>query len=236
MHTARNSALADSLPVLFGYLPMGMAFGLLLESQGYSWIWSAAMGLIIFAGAAQFIAVGLLAAHTGLFEVAVTTLLLNSRHIFYGLSMLSRYKAAGREKIYLIFALTDETYSILSTQTRTFSSHQEQRQYQLWVTALNQSYWIIGCTLGALIGSVIQVDTSGLEFTLPALFMVLVIEQYKVTRKWFPFIIALVSASIALLLFSKDSMLLVAIALTLSLLLSYRKIQNPDTLSNNLPH
>jgi 4-azaleucine resistance transporter AzlC len=231
MLAARSAAMSDSLPVFFGYVPMGMAFGLLLESQGFPWFWATLMGLVIFAGAAQFLAVGLLASNAGLVEVGVTTLLLNSRHIFYGLSMLSRYQFGGWQKQYLIFGLTDETYSILSSRIRQFSSPQEQRSYQLWVTGLNHSYWVTGCTLGALIGSMVHFNTAGLEFTLPALFMVLVIEQYKTTRKWFPFIIALISAALALILFSKSSMLLVSIILTLSLLLGYRRYQ--PTISHN---
>lgn len=222
MLAARSAAMSDSLPVFFGYVPMGMAFGLLLESQGFPWFWATIMGLVIFAGAAQFLAVGLLASNAGLVEVGVTTLLLNSRHIFYGLSMLSRYKSGGWKKQYLIFGLTDETYSILSSRTRQFSSPDEQCSYQLWVTGLNHGYWVGGCTFGALIGSVVQVNTTGLEFTLPALFMVLVIEQYKTTQKWFPFVIALFSAALALTLFAKSSMLLASIILTLSLLLGYR--------------
>jgi 4-azaleucine resistance transporter AzlC len=232
MLAARNAAMSDSLPVFFGYVPMGMAFGLLLESQGFPWFWATLMGIVIFAGAAQFLAVGLLASNAGLVEVGVTTLLLNSRHIFYGLSMLTRYQSGGWQKLYLIFGLTDETYSILSSRVRKFASPQEQRSYQLWVTGLNQSYWVIGCTLGALLGTMVQFNTSGLEFTLPALFMVLVIEQYKATRMLFPFIIALISATLALMLFAKSSMLLVSIILTLSLLLGYRKA-SPQTAGDN---
>ncbi|PID42658.1 MAG: branched-chain amino acid transporter AzlC [Proteobacteria bacterium] len=223
MQHIRQYAVTDTLPVLFGYVPMGMAFGLLLESQGYGWYWATAMGVFIFAGAAQFLAVGLLAAHAGLLEVAVTTLLLNSRHVFYGLSMLARYRAKGMERFYLIFGLTDETYSLLSAQTRTFDNVAEQNRYQLWVTGLNHSYWVVGCTSGALLGTLASFNTRGLEFTLPALFLVLAIEQYKVTRKIFPFVIATIAATVSLTLFETDNMLLISISLTLCLLLGYRK-------------
>ncbi|PIE43270.1 MAG: branched-chain amino acid transporter AzlC [Gammaproteobacteria bacterium] len=233
MQTVRQYAFADSLPVLFGYVPMGMAFGLLFESQGYAWYWATIMGLFIFAGAAQFIAVGLLAAHAGWIEVAVTTLLLNSRHVFYGLSMLTRYQAKGLEKFYLIFGLTDETYSLLSAQTREFSDMARQSRYQLWVTGLNHSYWITGCTLGALLGTMASFDTQGLEFTLPALFLVLVIEQYKATQKLFPFIIAIFSAVVSLTLFDTDNLLLISISLTLGLLLGYRKAGVADKTAFN---
>lgn len=216
-----------SIPVLFGYVPMGMAFGLLLVDQDYAWYWSTIMGLVIFAGAAQFMAIGLLAAQAGMFEVAMTTLLLNSRHVFYGLSLVNHLKVRGIRKLYVIFGLTDETYSLLTAHIASRSADQlprnmEEARFQFNVTALNQSYWVSGCTLGALIGEAITFNTAGLEFTLPALFMVLVIEQYKATQKLFPFAIAFIAAVISLSLFNPESMLLISISLTLILLLGGR--------------
>ncbi len=232
MTTSINSALKITLPVLFGYIPMGMAFGLLLADQGYAWYWATLMGVFIFAGAAQFMAVGLLAAHAGMFEVAMTTLLLNSRHIFYGLSLIHNLKAKGWRRFYVIFGLTDETYSLLTAHhaSRSFTNPTNQNdndegQFQFIITALNQSYWVIGCTVGALLGSIITFDTTGLDFTLPALFMVLVIEQYKATKKVFPFAIALVCAVSTLVLFDSSSMLLISITLTLALLLGTQQLQ-----------
>lgn len=230
-----------TFPVLFGYVPMGMAFGFLLADQGYAWYWSAIMGVVIFAGAAQFMAIGLLAAHAGLFEVAMTTLLLNSRHIFYGLSLIHHLKATGWRKLYIIFGLTDETYSLLTAHNAVRSQRaqsdnlhlrdvsptpndQEEGQFQFTVAALNQSYWVIGCTLGALLGGAMTFDTTGLEFTLPALFMVLVIEQYKATQRLFPFLIALVCAVTSLTLFDSDSMLLISITMTLAILLGKHQL------------
>jgi len=224
-----KDALKTTLPVLFGYVPMGMAFGLLLADQGYAWYWATLMGLLIFAGAAQFMAIGLLAAHAGLFEVAMTTLLLNSRHVFYGLSLIHSLKAKGWRRLYVIFGLTDETYSLLTahhaTSNQKYQTNEDEGKFQFIITALNQSYWVAGCTLGALLGSIITFDTTGLDFTLPALFMVLVIEQYKATRKLFPFIIALICAVTSLTLFDSDSMLLISITMTLVLLLGTQQFQ-----------
>lgn len=232
MITSIKDALKITLPVLFGYIPMGMAFGLLLADQGYAWYWATLMGVFIFAGAAQFMAVGLLAAHAGMFEVAMTTLLLNSRHVFYGLSLIHNLKAKGWRRLYVIFGLTDETYSLLTAHHATLGlkdqkgkTNDDEGQFQFIITLLNQSYWVIGCTLGALLGSIITVDTTGLDFTLPALFMVLVIEQYKATRKIFPFAIALVCAVSTLMLFDSSSMLLISIIMTLALLLGTQKLQ-----------
>lgn len=229
-----SNSFKTTLPVLFGYAPMGMAFGLLLADQGYAWYWATLMGVLIFAGAAQFMAIGLLAAHAGLFEVAMTTLLLNSRHIFYGLSLIHHLKAKGWRKLYIIFGLTDETYSLLTAHhamkshngvsNNTPSADKEEGVFQFIITALNHSYWVLGCTVGALLGSAITFDTTGLDFTLPALFMVLVIEQYKATQKLFPFAIALICAITSLMLFNSDSMLLISITMTLTLLLGKQQL------------
>lgn len=215
------SPFQATLPVLFGYVPMGMAFGLLMANAEYAWYIAPLMGLLIYAGAAQFLAVGLLAAQAGLLEVAVTTLLLNSRHLFYGLSLMHRFKAHGWRRFYLIFGLTDETFSLLSA--RPYRPDADETAAQVRITALNQSYWVLGCALGALLGQALRIDTTGLEFTLPALFIVLVIEQYRSVRRLFPFLVALLAAAVTFLVGATDQMLLVSISLALSLLLLSHK-------------
>ena len=226
-----RSALSKTAPVMFGYVPMGMAFGVLFSELGYSWYFATLMGVVIFAGAAQFMAVGLLAAGAGMIEVAITTLLLNSRHIFYGLSLLKEFKVKGWRRWYLIFGLTDETYSLLTSLKHARQKEDQANKQdadslskeQLTITALNQSYWVLGCTLGALLGELLgknaNFDTQGLEFTLTALFMVLVIEQYKAVKTLAPFLIALTCGAIALYFAQPQNMLLVSLSLTLALLL-----------------
>ncbi|MCB1868243.1 MAG: AzlC family ABC transporter permease [Gammaproteobacteria bacterium] len=214
-----GTALRASLPVMFGYVPLGMAFGMLFQDLGYPWYFATLMGVLVFAGAAQFMAVGLLAAHAGLLEVAVSTLALNSRHIFFGLSLISRYSCRGVKKLYLIFGLTDETYSLITGTP--VPSHCRESDYYLAITALNQSYWVVGCTLGALLGRLIDLDTRGMEFALTALFLVLLIEQWNKLREPFPFLLAAVCGLGALALF-KEQMLLVSIALSVLLLILRR--------------
>lgn len=194
---------------MFGYVPLGMAFGILFQDLGYPWYFATLMGLFVFAGAAQFMAIGLLTAQAGLLEVAVSTLALNSRHIFFGLSVLGRYRARGLKKAYLIFGLTDETYSLItSTEPR---GQQDEQDYYLTITALNQSYWLVGCTLGAVAGSLADLNTAGMDFALTALFLVLLIEQWKKIRELFPFAIAMFSGMLGIVLF-REQMLLIAIA------------------------
>ena len=221
-----HSAFKTTIPVLFGYIPLGMAFGILFNDLGFHWLYAALMSITIYAGAGQFMAVGLLANHAGLMEVAITTLLLNSRHVFYGISLLNKFKVRGWRKFYLIFGLTDETYSLL-TGTRPPQDKKE-IDFYLLITALNQSYWVLGSTIGAIIGANLHVDTTGLDFTLPALFMVLAIEQYKVIRESRPFVMAAAVAFLSIWLFSRDNMLLMSILLSIIVLLVLRLKKSPD--------
>ncbi|MCB1758441.1 MAG: AzlC family ABC transporter permease [Gammaproteobacteria bacterium] len=208
---------------MFGYVPLGMAFGILFQDLGYSWYYATLMGVFVFAGAAQFMAIGLLAAQAGLLEVLISTLALNSRHIFFGLSLLGRYRGSGLQMFYLVFGLTDETYSLITTTPAPDPARQ--RDYYLAITALNQSYWVAGCTLGALLGSVTRFDTQGMDFALTALFLVLLIEQWRKVGEPLPFLLAAACGLFSLHFFAQQ-MLLVAITLSVTLLLvSYRRRQ-----------
>jgi 4-azaleucine resistance transporter AzlC len=159
--------------VAFGYIPLGMAFGVLLVGLGEDWWWSPLMSLVIFAGSAQFLAVSLLAAGASALDALVATLLLNLRHVFYSLTMLERYRDLGRGRVYAIFGLTDETFSLLAGGT----PQADDRRWVLSLTALNQFWWVLGSTLGALVGRSLPFSTEGLAFSLTALFVVLLIEQ-----------------------------------------------------------
>lgn len=211
--------LSLTLPVALGYVPLGMAFGVLFVSQlDYAWYMATAMALLVFAGSAQFLAVGLLANQAGLLEVGIAIFLLNARHLFYGLSLISELRLKGWRRWYLIFALTDESYSLI-----TALPPEQRPQERLWqIAAINQSYWVIGCTLGALIGEGVAIPTEPLAFVLPALFIVLCVEQYRVVRAPGLMLAAAALALIAFWLWA-DQMLILSIALALSmLLLTYR--------------
>lgn len=212
-----------TLPVMFGYVPLGMAFGVLFTAQlEYSWWVAPLMAVTIFAGAAQILAVGLLATQADLVAVFVAMLVLNSRHLFYGLSLLGRFAGAGWRKLYLIFGLTDETYSLLTSRKRGPDKAAEQRT-DFRITLYNQGYWIIGCTLGAWLGSRIQFDSTGIEFALVALFIVLAIEQYKALGQQRPLWMGAAAGGIAVALLPAAHQLLGAIVLVaLALLFSYR--------------
>ncbi len=208
-------ALIDSAPVTFGYIPLGAAFGLLFADLGYTWVLAPFAALIIFAGSAQFLAVGLLAAGAGYLEAFVATLVLNARHLFYGLSVLDRYPARGLARWYLMFGLTDETYSLVTTKP--VPEPADRVPYYVALTALNQSYWILGCTLGASMQSLFQLNAEGFEFALVALFVVLLLEQMTTMDVQWPLLVALV-ASIGTYALLESQFLVMAIALCVATL------------------
>lgn len=212
-----------TLPIMFGYIPLGMAFGVLFVTQlDYPWWGATLMSLTVFAGAAQLLSVGLLAAGAGLLEVFVAMFVINARHLFYGLSLLGRFRGAGWRKLYLIFGLTDETYSLLTSRPRTEDRKQEQKN-DFRITLFNQGYWVIGSTLGAWLGRAVQFDSTGIEFALVALFIVLTIEQYKVLGQSLPIWIGAAAAGLCLAVLPEDQQLIGAVILTTAtLLVSYR--------------
>ncbi|WP_440947943.1 AzlC family ABC transporter permease [Methanosarcina sp. T3] len=216
------SALKTTVPVFLGYIPLGMAFGFLIDGAGYHWIYAFLMSLFIYAGAGQFLAVALLAAGAGLTEFAIATLLLNLRHAFYGLSLLDKFSDVGKVKPYLIFALTDETYALLTT-TEVPESGSKSRFY-FYISALDHLYWVAGSVLGAGLGSLLDLNLEGMAFVLTALFVVLTIEQYFNSSVRFPFVAALGAGAASLILFSPENMLLISIILGTLILIGREKL------------
>jgi len=217
-----RSAFNVTLPILFGFLPLGIAFGLLFQELGYPWYFSTLMGIFVYAGAAQFMAIGLIGAGVGLLEIAISTFFLNSRHLFYGLAFLKIFGRWNFRKFYLIFGLTDETYALMTTIK--VPENFKRERYYLFITLFSQIYWVLGCTIGAIIGDALSFDTEGMEFAATALFVVLLIEQWIKVRKLLPFFIAFCSSCIALVLFSQH-MLLVAIILSIAAIMILRLIK-----------
>jgi len=211
-----QKAFKASVPVMMGYGVLGFAFGLLLVSFKYEWYLAPLMSVFIYAGALQFVAIGFFNAKVGFIDIAIASWFVNIRQSFYGLSFLKRFKHTGSFKKYLIFGLTDETYALLTTIKDDKSL--SKKHYYFFLTALNQSYWIIGSTLGALIGSALTFNTKGLEFSLTALFVVLCIEQYRNLQNIYPFIIGVGASILSLILVPSDKMLITSIGIALLLL------------------
>ncbi|MBP1909913.1 AzlC family ABC transporter permease [Methanolobus bombayensis] len=217
-------AIRITMPVMFGYVPIGIAFGLLVTHYGFNWLYSVLMSIVVFSGAAQFIAVALAVSGAGAIEIVLTMLFLNLRHSFFGLSLLNKFEGIGRIKAYLVLALTDETYALITGHNvpeRVSSS-----RFYAYVTGLDHLYWVTGTAMGALLGKVLNMNLNGLEFSLTALFVVLSIEKYRSAKTRFPFIAAIVSGIIAMLFAGSQNMLLVSIIIGTFLLLVYEKINN----------
>ena len=221
-----QSAFKISLPIMFGFVPLGIAFGLLFQDLGYPWYFASLMGIIVYAGAGQFMAIGFLSAGLGVVEIAMSTFFLNSRHMFYGLSFLESFGNWNIRKLYLIFGMTDETYALLTTIQVPDSFVKE--RYYLYITLFAQFYWVLGCTIGALLADILAFNTDGMEFAATALFVVLLIEQWIIVRRLLPFIVGFVSSVIALAFFI-NHMLLVAIMISIASIVFMRLIKGSES-------
>ena len=216
------TAFRYSIPVLLGYVTIGVAFGLMLSEEGYPWWLALVMSLWMYAGAGQFIAAGLFVAGTTLFEACLVQLIVNARHIAYGLSMLKRYRGFGAFKPYLVFSLTDETFALLSSlpaiPDALYSEEWEKRRlFMFYVAILDQCYWVCGSLIGAVAGTLIPFDMKGIGFALTALFIVLLIEQIQRVKKPEVFIVSGAAALLGVFLFPSRISLLAALALALLL-------------------
>ncbi|MGL1890471.1 MAG: AzlC family ABC transporter permease [Spirochaetaceae bacterium] len=184
------ASLKASSPVFFGYISIGFAYGFILVKAGFPWYYALIMCIVIFAGAAQFMAISLLLSDKSPLEIGLAVFLVNARHMVYGLSLLERFKGFKKLKKYLIYGLTDETYALLTTLETPKGSSPE--VFDFWITAFNQSYWTMGSLLGALLGTIVSFNAPGLDFALTALFIVLTIEQIKAIKKVGPFLLPII--------------------------------------------
>lgn len=225
MKSLVKTCFIHTLPVMAGYLFLGTGFGMLLHAKGYGILYSAAMSIFIYAGSMQYLAVDLLTGGASLITAAITTLMVNARHLFYGISMIDTYKDCGWRKPYLIFALTDETYSLNCSGAP--AGVEDSKTYFFLVSLFNQCYWVTGSVLGVLAGSLLPINTEGIDFALTALFVTVFVEQWKSTRDHIPALIGVFSSLLCLLLFGPANFLIPAMGMiTLSLTLYRRRKEN----------
>lgn len=215
------AAFRVTIPVLIGYLAIGIAFGLMLEAIGYNFIWAFFMSLTIYAGSGQYLGVSLLNLGAALSEVAIMTLLLNFRHIVYGLSLLEKFHAiTGFRKFYMIFSLTDETYALLTSVK--VPEKMNPSDFYFAIALLDHSYWILGSIIGSVAGALLKFDTTGVDFAMTALFVVIAVGQWKENPRHLPAIIGGVCAFISLSIIGPDNFLLPALGAIVVLLLGLR--------------
>ncbi len=207
--TIFKKALIDSIPVMMGYLVVGIAYGIYASNAGISAFQTIAMDFLIYAGSMQFVAVRLLNHTPAFLTVVLLTLLVNFRHLFYGLPLIEEYKEAKGVKAYLIYALTDETFAL--TQQKLKLDKKDRIRYYFFITLLDQSYWVLGSILGVVIFRFIPFSTNGVEFAMTALFTVLFLEAMRDKNVRFDGYVALVLCIASLLLFPKEYFVLIAL-------------------------
>ena len=216
-----KKALTACLPVISSFIVIGISFGVVVQSRGFGPLWAGAMSLFIYAGSMQFMALELMASGAGLLTAAITTVMVNLRHVFYGLSMIDQYKDLGKAKPYLIFALCDETYSLVCNPPALAPG--EKKAFYLLVSVMNQASWVLGSILGGLLGAALPFSTEGVDFALTALFVSVVAEQWLSTREHTPALLGLGLSLLCLLLFGPERFLLPTMLLILLGLSLYRR-------------
>ena len=215
-----KTIIFSTIPVMTGYIVLGTAFGILLADKGYSVWWALLMSTTIFAGSMKFVSVDLLSGGATLVSAAIMTLLVNARHLVYGISMLNKYRSIGKAKPYLIFSLTDETYALLCGG---IPEGVDEKRYYLLVSALDQFYWIAGSVLGALIGGALTMDTTGIDFAMTALFVVIFVEQWLTEKDHYPALLGLGISLFCLVIWGAERFLIPAMVLIV-LVLSVREL------------
>ncbi|MCR5250757.1 MAG: AzlC family ABC transporter permease [Lachnospiraceae bacterium] len=213
-----KKAFYRSLPVMAGYVVLGTGFGILLHNAGYGVLWALAMSVFIYAGSMQYLGISLLTGGASVITTVITTIMVNARHLFYSISMIDKYKKTGKYKPYLIFALTDETYSLLCDD----DDHPGENfnRYRFYVSFFNQCYWVAGSVIGSLLGAVIPFSTEGIEFSMTALFIASFTEQWINSKDHVPALTGLACTTACLIVFGPErflipAMLLITLVLTL---------------------
>lgn len=219
---AVKAAFPYTVPVLAGYVCIGIAFGLMLRDAGYGVLWAGAMSLLVYTGAGQIMAVPLLAASAPLGRVALLIAIIDLRHLVYGLSMLDKFKdLPWKQKLYLIFGLTDETYALLAGVKP--PEGMDHGRFYTAITALDQCYWVVGSVAGSLFGSLLTADLTGVDFAMTALFLAILTEQLREKGNRLPALLGLVVTAASLALVGAENMLVPALGLVVALTLALRK-------------
>lgn len=221
LRAALKAAFPHTLPIFTGFILLGMGYGILMKDKGYGAFWSILASFIIFAGSAQYLAITFLTFSFNPIYAFFMTLMINARHLFYGISMLHKYKDTGKFKPYLIFGLCDETFSIVCSTDAPEGVNQN--LFFFFITLLNQSYWILGTLLGTIIGSVLSFNTKGLDFVLTALFVTIFVGQWKAQTNHIPAIAGVLCSVICLFIFGQDHFIIPSMMTIVALLSLFRK-------------
>lgn len=216
-----RAAFPCTIPILAGFLFLGMAYGIYMNVSGFSFVYPMIMAAVIFGGSLEFLAAQMLLSPFAPLQVLMVSLMIQARHLFYGISMLDKFKDMGWKKFYLIYGMCDETFSINCTAE--IPGDCDRGWFYFFVTLLNQLYWVGGATLGGLLGNLITFDTEGLDFVMTAMFIVIFLEQWLKEKRHFSEWAGLASSAACLLIFGKDNFMIPAMICILLLLTAFRK-------------
>lgn len=214
-------AFKYTIPVLMGYIFLGIAFGILLSSKGYHFGWAVLMSVLIYAGSMQFVAINLLTASFNPVIAIFMTLMVNARHLFYGLSMLDKFKDMGKKKPYMVFSLTDETFSLLCSAK--VPEGVDKNRFYFCIAFLDHLYWIAGSAIGGIIGSAISFNTKGIDFVMTALFVVIFLDQWRSNKNHIPAIIGICGSLLCLITLGGENFILPSMVVILVSLTVFRK-------------
>ncbi len=217
---ALKSAFPYTIPILTGFLFLGISYGIYMRALGFSPWYPILMSMCIFAGSMEFVAASLLLGSFHPLGAALLTLMVNARHIFYGITMVSKYKNVGKKKWYLVFGMCDESFSINCSVD--VPDGVDKGWFYFWVTLLNQSYWVLGATSGALLGSFLTFDVKGLEFVMTALFVVIFLDNWMKEKSHVSSLLGLAASLVCLIIFGADRFLIPSMCI-IFLLLSFAK-------------
>lgn len=203
---ALRAAIPYTVPIFAGFWFLAMAYGIQMSTSGFAFWYPMVMSAVIYGGSLEFVAVSMLLSPFAPVQTFLMTLMIQARHLFYGISMLDKYKSLGPKKYYLIYAMCDETFSV--NYTAKIPENVNRGWFYFFVTLLNQLYWVSGATIGGLLGSLIHFDTTGLDFVMTAMFVVVFMEQWMKERRHFSELIGFFAAVCCRLLFGADSFLI----------------------------
>lgn len=225
---ALKAAFPYTIPIFAGFWFLGLAYGIYMNTAGFSFVYPMLMSFLIFGGSLEFVAVELLLSPFAPLQVFIMSLLIQARHLFYGISMLEKYKGTGWKKFFLIFGMCDESFSI--NYTAQIPEDVDKGWFMLFVTELNRFYWVSGATIGGLVGSLLTFDTNGISFVMTAMFVVIFLEQWLKEKNHIASLIGIGVSVLCLLIFGADSFMVPAmVAIVVLLLLLKKKLQPEQT-------
>ena len=226
---AFQKAFPYTIPVLTGYLFIGTAFGVMYAEKGYSFLWAILMSVLVYAGSGQYLAVNFFVPGVSFLQVIFLTFMVNVRHVFYGVSLLEKFNKVGKSRWYMIFALTDETYSLLCTTK--IPKGVDESKFLLAISILDHSYWVLGSAIGAIAGTLLPISSEGIEFAMTALFIVIFIEQWMERKNRIPELIGVVVAIVTLNIFGAAQFVLPAMLVIVAILFVGKKKLDKEVLS-----